>query len=128
MISAAQARSTSSAAPRQFFAQQAVVVPVAVIELDEPHAALGQPSGEQAVDGERPVARLAAVELASVFGVFGSQVHQVGHAGLHLEGHFILGDARGDLGVVDERVVLAVERVDGRHVGPCCRASPPPDC
>ena len=41
----------------------AVMVPVLVIELDEPHAALGQPAGEQAVRGERAVARLAAVEL-----------------------------------------------------------------
>ena len=42
----------------------AVVVPVLVVELDEAHAALGQPAGEQAVRGERSVARLAAVEFA----------------------------------------------------------------
>ena len=35
------------------------MVPVAVIELDEPHAALGQPPREQAVGGERAVGRLA---------------------------------------------------------------------
>ena len=33
----------------------AVVVPVAVVELDEPHAALGEPPREQAVGGERAV-------------------------------------------------------------------------
>ncbi len=32
-----------------------VVVPIAVIELNEPHAALGQAAGEQAVVGERAV-------------------------------------------------------------------------
>jgi len=40
-----------------------VVVPVLVVELDEPHAALGQAACEQAVGGERAVARPAAVEL-----------------------------------------------------------------
>ena len=41
----------------------AVVVPVLVVELDEAHAALGQPAGEQAVAGKGTIARLAAVEL-----------------------------------------------------------------
>ena len=31
------------------------MVPVAVIELNEPHAALGQPAGQQAVGRERAV-------------------------------------------------------------------------
>ncbi len=34
--------------------QVRVLVPAAVEELDEPHAALGQPAGQQAVGGERP--------------------------------------------------------------------------
>ena len=34
--------------------QPAVVVPAGVIELNEPHVALGQPSGQQAVGGKRP--------------------------------------------------------------------------
>ncbi len=42
------------------------MVPVAVIELDEPHAALGQPPGQQAVRGERAVAPLRAVHLQHV--------------------------------------------------------------
>ena len=41
----------------------AVVVPVAVVELDEPHAALGQPAGQQAVRRERAVAALGAVQV-----------------------------------------------------------------
>ena len=44
----------------------AVVVPVAVIELDEPHAALGQPPGQQAVGGERAVAPFRAVQIENV--------------------------------------------------------------
>ncbi len=43
---------------------------------------------------------------------FGADVHQLWHAGLHLEGHFILRDARGDLRVVAQRGVLLVKRVD----------------
>ena len=39
------------------------MVPVAVIELDEAHAALGQPAGQQAVRGERAVAALGAVQV-----------------------------------------------------------------
>ena len=35
----------------------AVMIPVFMVELDETHAALGQPAGEQAVGGERAVAR-----------------------------------------------------------------------
>ena len=50
-------------AQRQLFLQQAVMIPVAVVELDEAHAAFGQAAGEQAVRGKRAVARLAAVEL-----------------------------------------------------------------
>ncbi len=39
-----------------------VVVPALVIEVDEPDAPLDQPAGEQAVVGERRLARLGAVE------------------------------------------------------------------
>ena len=48
---------------RRGLAGAAVVVPVGVVELDEPHAALDQPAGEQAVVGERRLARLGAVEV-----------------------------------------------------------------
>ena len=41
----------------------AVMIPVAVIELDEAHAALGQPPRQQAVGGERAVAALGAVQV-----------------------------------------------------------------
>ena len=44
-------------------AAAAVVVPVVVVELHEPHAALDQPAGQQAVVGERRLARLGAVQV-----------------------------------------------------------------
>ena len=43
------------------------------------------------------VALLAAVEVEGSF-AFAREVGQVGHAGLHLECHLILRDARGDPG------------------------------
>ena len=48
---------------RDAFLHAAVMVPVLVVKLDEAHAALGQPAGEQAIGGERAIARLAAVEF-----------------------------------------------------------------
>ena len=56
-------RQTWSRSRVEGLAGHAVVVPVGVIELDEPHAALDQPPGEQAVVGERRLAGLGAVEL-----------------------------------------------------------------
>ena len=44
--------------PLDVLLDAAVMVPVAVVELDEPHAALGQPPGQQAVGRERAVAAL----------------------------------------------------------------------
>ena len=81
------------------FLHAAVMIPVLVIELDEAHAALGQATREQAIRGEGTVARLAAVKLERL-GPFAANVHQLRHAGLHAERHFILRDARGDLGIV----------------------------
>ena len=76
------------------------MVPIAVVKLHETHVALGQPSGEQTVVGERRFARFRPVHLQDAFRLFGD-VHQVGHARLHPVGHFIGVDARGDLRVAD---------------------------
>ena len=84
--------------PLDMLFEDAVMVPVAVIELDKPHAAFGQTSGEQAIRGKRPVAPLRAVQVQDVLGLI-ANVHQLRHARLHLEGHFVLADARGDLGI-----------------------------
>ena len=87
----------------------AVVVPVAVVELDEAHAALGQPAGQQAVRGERAVARLARRTARARSAAPCDMSISSGHARLHLERHLVLRDARRDLGVVDGRVVQPVE-------------------
>ena len=44
----------------------AVVVPAAVIKMNEAHAALGEPPREQAIRRERAVARLRPVQLEHV--------------------------------------------------------------
>ena len=95
----------------------AVMVPVLVIKLDEPHAPFGQPAGQETVGGERSVPGLATVEIKRLRALSG-HVHEPGHARLHRKGHFILGDPRGDLGVAGERVVLGIEQVDRVNVGP----------
>ena len=86
------------------------MVPVAVIELNEPHAALGQPPGQQAVGGERAVAPLRAVQLEHVRRLV-RDVHQLRHARLHAKRHFVLADARGDFRIVDRLVVQPIERL-----------------
>lgn len=103
-------------AEREFLAELGVMVPIAVIELDEAGAAFGQAAGEQAIGGERAVAGLAAVH-GEGFGTFVGEIHEAGHAGLHAEGHFVLGDPGVDFGVVDEGLVVAVELEDGLQVG-----------
>ena len=98
-------------AQREFFLQQAVVIPVAMVELDEAAAAFGQTTREQAVGREGAVAGLAAVEGEGLGG-FARDVHEAGHAGLHPERHLILGDAGGDLSVADFAGADLVEAVD----------------
>ena len=93
----------------------AMVIPVFMVELDEAHTALGKATGEQAVGRERTVTGHATVEREGL-GVFGRDVHELGHAGLHLEGHFILGDTRGDLGVGDDFVAMEIKGRDGVDV------------
>ena len=82
------------------------MVPVAVIELDEPHAPLGQPAGQQAVGGERAVGAWRAVQVEHVLRLIGD-IDQLGDAGLHLERQLVLGDARGDFRVADGVVFAA---------------------
>jgi hypothetical protein len=40
---------------------------------------------------------------------FLGEIEQVGHAGLHAEGHLVLGDAGLDLRVAEDAVALVVE-------------------
>ena len=78
--------------------EAAVLVPSAMKELDEGHAAFGEPAGDEAVVGETFPHGVLAVEVEHVLG-FVLQVDQFGHAGLHAVGHLVLGDAGVDFGV-----------------------------
>ena len=44
-----------------------------------------------------------------------AKIAQLRHRRLHAEGHLVLGDARGNLGVVHDAVVHAVERLAPRR-------------
>ena len=89
-------------------AHGAVMVPVAMIELDEADAALGQAAGHQAVGAERAVGAGDAVVREGALRFVG-EVAQGRHRGLHAEGHLVLGDARGDFGIIDDAVLQAIE-------------------
>ena len=77
-----------------------VVVGAAGIKLDEPHAPLHEPAGEQAAPAKIGSARVVeAVEFLCLFG-FACQVHRLGCVLLHLPGEFVGGDPGGELAVV----------------------------
>ena len=78
----------------------AVLVPGFVEQLHETHAALEQAPGQQAVVGERRLARLGAVHVENVLRL-PRQVHQFRGAGLHAIGHLERVDARGDFRIAD---------------------------
>ncbi len=63
------------------------------------------------LDANEPSPGLHAVEIQDMLR-FLAGVHQFGHAGLHAEGHLVLGDPGGDLRVVHQRVVALVDLVD----------------
>ena len=82
----------------------AMMVPIAVIELDEPHAAFGQPARQQAVGGERPVTGLRAVHVENLLRLL-AHVHKVRDAALHLERHLVLRHARQNLRILERGVL-----------------------
>src|SRR5688500_1656770 len=91
-------------------------------QVDETHAALEKPTGEQTICGERtelsrPTAALGldrrviaidAVSLANVLGLAG-EVDQLGGSGLHAEGQLVGGDAALNLCVAHPLVMLTVK-------------------
>ena len=85
--------------------QVVVMIPAAMIELNEADAALGQPPREQAVGGKRAgLARLRPVHLEDRVGLL-REIRQLGHRRLHPVRHLVLRDARLDLRIAG-RVVL----------------------
>ena len=102
-----------------------VMVPIAVVELDEPHAPFGQPAGQQAVGGKGAIAPLRAIEIKCALRLIG-KVDQLRHARLHLEGQLILREPGGDfriVGPLSPQVVEPGHRIDHialpgrRHAG-----------
>ena len=107
----------------------AVVVPAPIVELDEPDARLDQPTGEQAVVGERRVgplvgdarvggrvgvgdeAGLRAVQFEDVPRLAGD-VHDLRGRHLHPVGELVLSDASDGLGVADRLGLPAIEQAE----------------
>jgi hypothetical protein len=97
-------------------ANVAMMIPVAVIKLNEANPALRQPAREQTIGGEGTVTRFAAIHFER-FLLLGTDVHESRHAALQTEGHFVLGDARGDFRIVHQQVMLLVQGIDGADIG-----------
>ena len=79
-----------------------VVVVAAGVDLDEAHAALDQPPGQQALPAERRrvCVSFEAVQLLASPRSPGARSTASGACCLHLEGQLVAGDAGGQLGVV----------------------------
>ena len=103
----AAARRTTMSVPMP----SAVRVPAAVIELDEAHAALDEPAREQAVVGERHLARLGAVHLVDLPRLV-RDVGQLRDARLHPVRQLVRRDARRRLRIAAS---LVLQRVRGRE-------------
>ena len=78
-----------------------MLVPAAMEDLHEAHAALGQPAGQQAAGREGAgLVHVRAVHVEDRFRLL-RDVDQVRHAGLHAEGHLVLGDAGLRFGIAE---------------------------
>ncbi len=89
--------------------EAAVLIPSAMKELYERHAALRQPAGDQAIVGKTAFSHgIFAVEIEYVLG-FVLQIDQFGHAGLHAVSHLVLGDPGIDLRVTRFRFLGLVD-------------------
>ena len=89
--------------------QAAVLVPAAVVKLDETHTALGHAAGEQAIGGERAgLLHVGPVKVEHTLRLL-RDVHQLRHGRLHAEGHFVLRNAGVDFGIGEGLVLLRVE-------------------
>ena len=90
----------------------AVLVPAPVVKLDEADAALDQPARQQAVVGERFLARAGCRTFRGSLVARAAMSMSSRHAGLHLVGHLVLRDPREDLGVAHGVEMELIERLD----------------
>ena len=64
---------------------RSMMIPVAMIHLDEANSAFGLSPSQQAVGSKRSVTSLSAIQIENMLR-FSTDVHQFGHTGLHAEG------------------------------------------
>ena len=77
----------------------AVVIPAAMVELDEADVALGKAAGEEAVGGVGAGdAGVFAIKFEGAGGFF-AKVGEIGHTHLHSVRHLVCGDAGINFGV-----------------------------
>ena len=102
-----------------------MVIPVAVVELDEPNAFLGEAAGQQGIarEGARGV-HVGSVALHDRL-AFAGEVHEFGHARLHTVSHLGLADTRGDLGVARGSEIEAIQFVGALEQGLALLAGEP---
>ena len=87
-----------------------VLIPAAVIELNEAHAAFGEAPREDAIGRVGSgLLRFGAVALERA-GRLLRQIRQFGNGGLHAKGHFVLLDAGPDPGILIVVEFQPVER------------------
>ena len=97
-----------TALQRQIARQVAVLIPAAMVQLDEAHAALGQAPGQQTIRRVRArLTRVRAVQIKNVFRLT-RRVHQLRHRGLHAVRHLRLLNARQDFRIAQPLVMLPV--------------------
>ena len=100
---------------RGCLSMSAVGVPLAAgaaVELDEPHAALDQAAGQQAVPADGLGRRIVQAVEGERLGGLARQVDGLGGLGLHAEGQLVALDPGVELGLVGpRREMAAVEPV-----------------
>ena len=91
---------------------EAVKIPAPVKQVDEPHAFLNQPPGQQAVVGKTRTTWCGPIGLKGLFR-FSGNIHHFRHTRLHPVGQFILGDAGDGLRVPQFLGLQLVEVIEG---------------
>ena len=88
-----------------------VMIPVAMVQLNESHAPLRQPPREEAIRRKRSIAGLRTVHLQDVLR-FVAHVEQSRNARLHPERHLVLRDAGLNFRIVQRSILERVQCVD----------------
>ena len=91
-----------------------MVVPTAVIQVDETHPPFDQAPGQKTIGRVAAIARFGSIKLEGGGGFVG-YIHQTWNARLHTEGHFVSGNPGIDFGVSPESVSLFIQLSDSAH-------------